>query len=132
MNRQDSFRLKIVAVDDEPDFLSILREYLAPEHDILCLNSGESLLEELDDIEPDALIMDVRMPGQDGFSLCHKIRAQKRFTSLPIVFLTSCQQDADFAESLRVGGTAYLAKPITRKQLTSALREILWQSAPAR
>jgi DNA-binding response OmpR family regulator len=117
-------RLRVVAVDDEVDLLAILNEWLSPKYEIICFSSPPGL-DELADLEPDVILLDVRMPGSDGFSLCRRIRADRRLSSVPVLFLTACSGDEDFIENLNAGGTAYLAKPMGRRELLAKLEEVL-------
>lgn len=116
---------RIVMVDDEPDFLTIARTWLEPKYELVSYTDGTDLLPHLAAHEPDLLILDVRLPGLDGFKLCRRIRADKRFTSLPIMFLTASHSDLDFFRNLEVGGTSYLTKPVSRKELLARVKELL-------
>jgi CheY-like chemotaxis protein len=118
-------RLRIVMVDDDQDFQLILRSWLSPEYDLVSLSSGEGLLDELAELEPDLVMLDVLMPGPNGYKLCRRIRSDRRFSDLPILFLTGCASDDDFVQHLDAGGTAYLTKPITRRQLLAKVRELV-------
>ncbi|HVC08948.1 MAG TPA: response regulator [Elusimicrobiota bacterium] len=119
---------RILMVDDDPDFQSIVRGWTAPQYDHIGLGSGEGLIETMSNVEPDIVIMDVRMPGPDGFFLCKSIRSDPRFSDIPIIFLTGCAEDENFIRHLDVAGTAYLTKPVARKRLLSTLRENLTDS----
>lgn len=116
---------RILMVDDDPDFQEIVRCWVFPRYDYVGLPNGDDILEELAAVEPALVILDVRMPGPDGFTLCRLIRADQRFARLPILFLTGCKEDEDFVKNLDAGGTAYLTKPITRKQLLSVIGELV-------
>ncbi|MBI4057108.1 MAG: response regulator [Elusimicrobia bacterium] len=118
-------KLRIVSVDDDADFQSIMREWLVSKYEFTSLNNGDGLSEELADIEPDLIIMDVRMPGPDGFKLSRQIHKDSRFNMVPILFLTASRDDRDFMKNLEVGGTAYLTKPIKRQELLSKISELL-------
>ena len=122
---KNSERAKVLMVDDDPDFQTIVRDWIAPKYDHIGLSDGSGLLDEIESLEPNLVIMDVRMPGLDGFKLGRRIRSDSRFTDIPIVFLTGCKEDEDFFKNLRVGGTAYLTKPVTRRRLLSVIREVL-------
>lgn len=115
----------IVIVDDEPDFLTIAETWLAPKYELVSFCDGSDLLSHLDTLEPDLLILDVRLPGLDGFKLCRRIRADRRFQGLPILFLTASHSDLDFFRNLEVGGTSYLTKPVSRKELLARVKEML-------
>lgn len=116
---------KIVIVDDEPDFLTITKDWLDKKYDVVALTDGTQLLSQLAALEPDLLILDVRLPGPDGFKLCRQIRADRRYQSLPVLFLTASHSDLDFFRNLEVGGTSYLTKPVTRKELMAKIQELL-------
>lgn len=118
-------RLQIVVVDDDMDFQTILRGWLKTRYWVVGLSSGADLLEELRGLEPDLLILDVGLPGTDGFELCRMLRAQGEFADLPILFLTGAASDEAFARYLRVGGTAYMIKPVTRAALLQEVEGLL-------
>ena len=124
-------RPQIVMVDDDRDFQSILRGWLTPRYDTISLADGEELLHELSTLEPDLVVLDVGLPGPDGFKLCHKIRAESRFTQIPILFLTGMSSNRDFCKYLEVGGTAYLTKPVDRSQLLAEIHSLLAESSGA-
>ena len=125
MLKQAKATHRIVMVDDEPDFLTIAETWLEPKYDLVSFTDGADLLSQLSALEPDLLILDVRLPGLDGFKLCRRIRADNRFASLPILFLTASHSDIDFFRNLEVGGTSYLTKPVSRKELLARVKELL-------
>lgn len=117
-------------VDDDRDFQTIVRGWLTPRYDLLSLSNGDGLIEDLAAVDPQLLLLDVRMPGPDGFKLCAGVRARPRFIGLPILFLTGCSEDEDFVKNLDAGGTAFLTKPVARKRLLWTIRELLAAAAP--
>ena len=125
MLKQAKQTLRIVMVDDEPDFLTIARTWLEPKFEWVSFTDGADLLSHLAAHEPDLLILDVRLPGLDGFKLCRRIRGDQRFKSLPILFLTASHSDLDFFRNLEVGGTSYLTKPVSRRELVARVKELL-------
>ena len=122
---QNNVKPTVLMVDDDPDFQTIVRGWISPHYDHVGLMNGEALIEELAGLEPKLVILDVNMPGLDGFTLCSCIRADRRFTDLPILFITGRKEDEAFVQNLNAGGTAYLTKPIKREQLLSMLRELI-------
>ncbi len=118
-------KLQIVIVDDDPDFQTILRGWLKSRFWTVGLSSGDDLLEELRGLEPDLLILDVGLPGTDGFGLCRMLRSQGDFADLPILFLTGDASDMAFSRYLRVGGTAFMQKPVTRMALLQEIDSLL-------
>jgi DNA-binding response OmpR family regulator len=125
MLKQAKQTQRIVMVDDEPDFLTIAQTWLEPRYELVSFTDGDGLLTQLDLLEPDLLILDVRLPGIDGFKLCRRIRADERFQTLPILFLTASHSDLDFFKNLEVGGTSYLTKPVSRRELLARVKELL-------
>ena len=117
----------IIWVEDDSDFQEIVKEWMAKKFDLVTYNDGGAFLEEMSEIEPAAFILDVRLPGPDGFKLCRAIRGDKRFSATPILFLTASQDDIDYIHHLDVGGTAYLTKPVDREMLLNTLDEITAQ-----
>lgn len=129
MNGMD--KRHVVMADDDRDFQEIIRGWLTPAYDFSSFISGEGLLEQLEEIAPDLLILDICMPGPDGLSLCRRIRGNPKFSALPILFLTGCKDDERFIKNIEVGGSAYLNKPIERRQLLSVVRELIAEGAAA-
>lgn len=121
----ERIRPRVVMVEDEDDFQVLVHEWLEPEFEHLPLKNGEDLIAHLDDLNPSVVVLDVVMPGMDGFELCRRIRAKRRYKNLPVLFLTGATRVEDFRQNLLAGGTAYLPKPVGRKQLVGALRGLL-------
>lgn len=120
-----SERPQVVVVDDDPDFLEILRQWLSSRYDTVSLKDGAELLEELPGLEPDLVILDVNLPGPDGFRLCRRIRSEARMAGIPILFLTASRSNQDFLKNLEVGGSAYLTKPVERQRLLTEVYELI-------
>ena len=116
---------RILMVEDEPDFISTVRLWLEPRYELFAFEKGDGLIETLDALRPDLLILDVWLPGADGFELCREIALEKRFHRLPILFLTACQGASYFAQSVASGGSSYMTKPVSRSELLIRIDELL-------
>lgn len=116
---------RVLMVDDDADFQEVVRCWLFPRYELISLFNGQELIQELAAVEPVLTVLDVRLPGLDGFQLCERIRADERYARLPVLFLTGCKEDEDFVRNIKAGGTAFLTKPISRKQLLSVIRELV-------
>jgi CheY-like chemotaxis protein len=123
--KTDTKKLRIVMVDDDDDLQEIVRGWLTPGYEHVPLSNGNNLAELLAGLAPDLLILDVRMPGRDGFNLCGALRRDGRFDSLPILFLTGAKEDMDFAANLNAGGSAFLTKPVARGALLRAIEDLV-------
>lgn len=122
---KNAAKQRIVMIDDEEDFQSLVHVWLSPKYEHIALLSGERLAEDLERSRPSLVILDVHMPGADGFTLCRRIRDNRRFSDLPILFLTGSKSDKDFLRNIKAGAMGYLTKPIGRKQLLSAIHDLL-------
>ena len=99
---------RILAIDDEKDILMLIKNALAKEGYDVTLLSDPLKIGELNLNAYQLILLDVMMPGQDGFSLCRDIRDQ---VDCPILFLTAKVQEADIMEGLGIGGDDYITKP---------------------
>jgi two-component system alkaline phosphatase synthesis response regulator PhoP len=112
----------ILIVDDEPDIRAILRYNLEKEgFAITEAIDGNDALDKLSK-ELDLAILDIMMPGKDGYDVCRKIREQGN--TLPIVFLTAMDREFDEVRGLEVGGDDYVRKPFSPKMLIARINAI--------
>jgi CheY-like chemotaxis protein len=119
----------ILMVDDEPDFQTIVHAWLEPRYEHVALANGEELTGALHAGKPDLVILDLNLPGSDGFELCRRVRATPGLEEVPVLFLTGSHKPKDYSENFKAGGTGFLMKPIGRRQLLGAVDELLEQKA---
>lgn len=118
----------IYMVDDEADFQTIVRSWLEPRYAHVALKDGDELLGAMIAGAPDLVIMDLNLPGADGFELCRRIRETPGRERTPVLFLTGSHEYSDYRRNLRVGGNAYITKPVGRRQLLAAVEDLLDES----
>ena len=112
----------ILIVDDEPDIRAILRYNLEREgFDVTEAVDGNDALDKLSK-DLDLAILDIMMPGKDGYDVCRKIREQGN--TLPIVFLTAMDREFDEVKGLEVGADDYVRKPFSPKMLIARINAI--------
>lgn len=105
---------KVLIVDDEKDIVGFMKDSLTDQgYDVLTAYDGEEALQALAQ-EPDIIILDVMMPGMNGFELCEQIR---HTITCPIIFLSARGSEEDRINGLLVGGDDYLVKPFSMKEL---------------
>ncbi|WP_082050526.1 response regulator transcription factor [Risungbinella massiliensis] len=109
---------KILLVDDEQDIVSFMKDALTDEgYHVYTAYDGTEALKKLK-VEPDLIVLDVMMPGMDGFILCELVR---KTVSSPILFLSAKQSEQDRIKGLMAGGDDYLIKPFSMKELKTRI-----------
>src|SRR3989442_5761704 len=116
----------ILAVADRPAALALLRK-LTPRLGCATIeaNDGVLALELIHQRRPDLVLLDVMIPGLDGFEVCRRVRSEPEFASLPILMLTALDQASDLAAGLEAGANDFLAKPFNEVGLTARVRSLL-------
>ena len=113
----------ILVVDDEPRYLEVIRANLEASGYAVCTApDGRAALDAVDQRDPDLVLLDVRLPDVDGFTVCGRIRAD---SSVPIIFLTAKAEDADKVRGLRLGGDDYVTKPFSATELVARVQAVL-------
>lgn len=116
-------RQKIYIADDDRNILeSLAKFFLRHGFSVECARSGPDLLKLLQQSPPDCIVLDIRMPGEDGFSICRKIRSQWK---VPIIFLSALGETTDRIAGLELGADDYVTKPFDPTELLVRIRNIL-------
>jgi DNA-binding response OmpR family regulator len=119
---------RILIVDDEPAIVAALRERLEREgFAVLVATSGEQALAMLAEAPPDLLLLDVGLPGIDGFELLRRLRAQGLAT--PVILLTARGDEIDRVVGLELGADDYVVKPFSARELAARVRALLRRAA---
>jgi len=114
---------RVLIIDDDEKLVDLVREYLEPHgFDTTAAHDGETGLETLGRLEPDLLILDVMLPGLDGFEVCRRARAT---SSVPILMLTARGEETDRIVGLELGADDYLPKPFNPRELLARIKAIL-------
>lgn len=116
----------LLIVDDNPH-AALLVEYAVQKEgfDAVKAMNGLEALEKVKAQRFDLVILDVLLPGMDGFEVCHRLRSAPETASIPIVMVSAKARDEDRATALRIGADAYLAKPLAMSQLMSTIETLL-------
>ena len=114
----------ILAVDDTSFFLQQLKLHLkGTSYNITCVNSGDAALRFLTNNRPDLFLLDIDMPGMNGYELAKEIRA--RGITQPIIFLTSHARRTSVVSAVQAGGSDYIVKPCTKEQILKRIEKHL-------
>jgi len=103
----------ILIVDDSPTNIQLLAACLKNDYRLKIATSGEQCLQLINDnIQPDLILLDVEMPGLNGYQVCEKLKEKDSTSSIPIIFVTGRQGDDDETKGLMLGAVDYITKPI--------------------
>jgi two-component system alkaline phosphatase synthesis response regulator PhoP len=116
---------KILLVDDEKDIVEFLEYNLNQEgFEVITAYNGNEALQKLPG-KPDMVILDIMMPNIDGFEVCKRIRENKAYSELPVIFLTAKGAEADEIKGLELGASDFIKKPISPKKLIARVNSNL-------
>jgi twitching motility two-component system response regulator PilH len=114
---------KILVVDDSKTELYHLSDLLGKKgYSVRTAENGEEAMRRLAEDKPDLILMDVVMPGQNGFQLTRAITRDPRFSGVPVIMCTSKNQETDKVWGMRQGARDYIVKPVSSEELISKIR----------
>ena len=107
----------ILVVDDNPANIKVLFDLLKEScFRVFVAKSGESALEKIEAAPPDLILLDVLMPGMDGFETCHRLKENPKTKDIPVIFMTALAEVADKVKGLKLGAIDYITKPIEHEE----------------
>ena len=114
---------KILLVDDSKTELHVLSELLTKKgYQVRTAENGEEAMRRLQEEKPDLILMDVVMPGQNGFQLTRAITRDPVFANVPVIICTSKNQETDRVWGMRQGARDYVVKPVNPEELLSKIK----------
>jgi DNA-binding response OmpR family regulator len=119
-------RLRILVVDDAADIRNLVASHLKRfGHEVLLASDGEEALALAGEETPDLAIVDIMMPGMNGYKLTEALRAATDTVRMPIIILTARAGGADRSHAFRVGADAYIQKPFELQRLTETIATVV-------
>jgi len=112
MEKQEKSKQVILAVDDTPENLDILRGILTPEYAVKAAINGEVALKIATTQPPDLILLDIMMPDTDGYEICKQLKSNPITAKIPVIFVTAMNDTIDERRGFNVGAVDYIAKPI--------------------
>lgn len=117
---------RVLVVDDDPVIVRLLEVNLRLEgYEVETASRGDEALERAVETSPDLIILDVMMPGLDGWATARRLREQPAFADTPVVFLSARAQDDDRGKGLALGSVSYVTKPFDPVRLMELVAELL-------
>jgi DNA-binding NarL/FixJ family response regulator len=119
----------ILIVDDTPGNLALLSDTLSEaDYRVLVATDGQSALEQIQYVKPDIILLDVMMPGIDGFETCRRLKADPATETIPVLFMTGLNELDDLLRGFREGALDYIVKPIRPAEVLARIEVHLCQS----
>ena len=127
--RKEQRRPVILVVDDEDEIRTVMRLTLTiAGYEVREAENGERALDSLEKNLPDLILLDVLMPGMDGFEVCRRVRANSATAQMPVLILSARTDARSREDGLDAGATKYLTKPISPPELLQHIAEVLEKS----
>lgn len=112
----------ILIVDDIPKNLQVIAGHLGDEkYDLVFATTGEDALEAIKDDPPNLVLLDINLPGINGFQVCEELKKDSRYSSIPVIFLSAKDDIKDVVNGLRIGGVDYITKPFNKLELAARI-----------
>ena len=113
---------RIYVADDEPNIRGAIQAFLANEgFDVMTFDTGDALMAQFATVPSDLVILDIMMPGSNGFTICKSIRA---VSTVPIIMLTARDTDLDYATGLSLGSDDFITKPFSAMALVMRVKAL--------
>ena len=112
---------KVLVVDDNPDNLAIMEKILDQDYEARTATTGEQALEIARQFHPDVILLDIMLPGIDGYQVCRSLRADADFRDTIIIMVSAKQMLSERYEGHEVGADDYITKPFTEEELLGSV-----------
>ena len=118
-------KAKILIVDDVPGSINYIAETLKNEYKIIMATSGEKALEAVAAQKIDLILLDVMMPGMDGYEVCAKLKSDQVTAEIPVIFITANTDRMDMVKGIVAGAVYYITKPVDIDELQKLVLNVL-------
>ncbi len=117
---------KVMIVDDDPSIVVAL-EFLMEQngYEVQVARSGEEAIESIPKFQPDLILLDIMLPGIDGYEVCEILRLKPQWRGIRVVFLTAKGSEEDIARGLVLGADAYIVKPFTNQDVVDTVNGLI-------
>lgn len=119
-------RKTILVVDDAPENIGVVKGLLSKEYKIKAALQGEKAI-QIAEQGVDLILLDIRMPGMDGFEVCTRLKRNSNSSNIPIIFLSGEYEPTFEERALALGAAAFITKPVDPAQLLSAVNAVFQQ-----
>lgn len=117
----DTKQYHLLLIDDDMFHLELMKAILEKEYQVSNAFTGASGLELAEDIQPDLILLDVNMPGMDGYETCKRLKENRKTRHIPIIFISAMSENQDEYKGLSLGAVDYINKPVNREVLNARI-----------
>lgn len=115
----------ILIVDDTETNIDILIDIFGEEYDVAVAMDGEGALEAVDEDTPDLILLDIMMPGIDGFEVCRRLKDNPDTDSIPVIFLSALSEDEEKQKGFDLGAVDFITKPFDPTEIQTKVKQHL-------
>ncbi|MDP8263207.1 MAG: response regulator transcription factor [Candidatus Ancaeobacter aquaticus] len=117
---------KVVIIEDDSNLLKVMESRITSEgYDVAICNEGTDIIEKLKTEQPDIVVMDIMLPGMDGYTLVRTIRGHKQFSGIPVIMISGKVYEDGAVIAEEIGADAFILKPFDLHVLLSKIKELL-------
>ena len=117
---------QILIVDDEPNVVMPIQFLMEQQgYNVIVAASGEDALDIIFKYNPDLILLDIMLPGIDGYEVCEIVRLNPEFRNAKIIFLTAKGREVEIAKGMALGADAYIIKPFSNAEVVAKVKELL-------
>ncbi len=121
---------RVLVIDDEPEITEIVEAFLTEAGYVVASeNSPKNAAAKVVEFHPDVILLDIMMPGMDGYDVCQQIKKQPNFAHVPVIFLTGKDRADDMGRSFKVGGDMFIKKPFSCERLLEIVNIVVMSTA---
>lgn len=117
---------KVLVVDDEPEITEIVETFLSENgFEVAIENEPGKAIQKARSFKPDVILLDIMMPGVDGYDICQALKNDPQFSNVPVIFLTGKDRTDDMGRSFKSGGDMFIKKPFSCERLLEIVSIVL-------
>ena len=122
-NKTQPFNHDILIVDDTPENLTVLKQILSEQnYKVRPAINGEIAIKAVNVSSPDLILLDIRMPGIDGYEVCKQLKSKKKTRRIPIIFISALSELDDKIKAFSLGGVDYITKPFQAEEVLARVK----------
>lgn len=121
---------KVLVIDDEPEITDIVATFLTESgYTVVVENNSQKAVQAAKTLKPDVILLDIMMPGADGYETCREIKKEPSLAQVPVIFLTGKDRNDDMGRSFKVGGDMFIKKPFSCERLLEIVNIVVMSTA---